>query len=34
MTKLLYLPEFLHMEIGKALITNASEGFDDEDDNC
>lgn len=32
MTKLLYLPEFLQMEIGNALIANASEGFEDEDD--
>lgn len=28
MAKLLRLPKYLQMEIGKALIANASEGFD------
>ena len=32
MSKLLRLPKFLQMEIGKALVANASEGFEDEDD--
>ncbi|UVP95670.1 hypothetical protein NXW06_08530 [Bacteroides fragilis] len=32
MAKLLSLPKFLQMEIGKALIANASEGFDEEED--
>lgn len=33
MSKLFRLPKFLQMEIGKALIANASEGFEDEDEN-
>ena len=28
MAKLLRLPKFLQLEIGKALVTNASEGFE------
>lgn len=32
MAKLLRLPKFLQMEIGKALIANASEGFEEEED--
>lgn len=32
MAKLLHLPKFLQMEIGKALIANASEGFEEEED--
>lgn len=31
MAKLLRLPKYLQMEIGKALIANASEGFDEEE---
>ena len=34
MSKLLRLPKFLQMEIGKSLVANASEGFEDEDDEC
>lgn len=34
MSKLLRLPKFLQMEIGKALVANASEGLEDEDDEC
>ena len=30
MTKLLQLPKFLQLEIGKALVANASEGFEEE----
>ena len=29
MAKLLQLPKFLQLEIGKALVANASEGFDE-----
>ena len=29
MTKLLQLPKFLQLEIGKALVANASEGFEE-----
>ncbi len=29
MTKLLRLPKFLQLEIGKALVANASEGFEE-----
>lgn len=32
MAKLLRLPKFLQMEIGKTLIANASEGFEEEED--
>jgi hypothetical protein len=32
MAKLLRLPKYLQLEIGKALIANASEGFEEEDD--
>ena len=32
MDKLLQLPKFLQMEIGKALIASASEGFEDKDE--
>lgn len=32
MAKLLRIPKFLQMEIGKALIANASEGFEEEED--
>ena len=32
MTKLLRLPKYLQMEIGKALIANASEGFEEEEE--
>lgn len=32
MAKLFRLPKFLQMEIGKALIANASEGFEEEED--
>lgn len=31
MTKLLRLPKYLQMEIGKALIANASEGFEEDE---
>ena len=34
MSKLLRLPKFLQMEIGRALVANASEGFEEEDDEC
>lgn len=32
MAKLLRLPKYLQMEIGKALIANASEGFEEDED--
>ena len=32
MAKLFRLPKFLQMEIGKTLIANASEGFEEEED--
>ena len=32
MAKLLRLPKFLQMEIGKALVANASEGFEESDE--
>lgn len=32
MAKMLRLPKYLQLEIGKALIANASEGFEEEDD--
>ena len=32
MAKLLRLPKYLQMEIGKALIANASEGFEEEEE--
>ena len=31
MTKLLRLPKFLQLEIGKALVANASEGFEEDE---
>ncbi len=31
MTKLLQLPKFLQLEIGKALVENASEGFEEDE---
>lgn len=32
MSKLLRLPKFLQLEIGKALVANASEGFEKSDE--
>ena len=32
MTKLLHLPKYLQMEIGKVLIANALEGFEEEEE--
>lgn len=31
MAKLLQLPKFLQLEIGKALVANASEGFEEDE---
>ncbi len=31
MVKLLQLPKFLQLEIGKALVANASEGFEEDE---
>ena len=31
MAKLLRLPKFLQLEIGKALVANASEGFEEDE---
>lgn len=32
MAKLLRLPKYLQMDIGKALIANAAEGFEEEEE--